>query len=63
MNSVGSDCDSGKFSGPLPRDEVEVRYDGESIEIELGEGISNEHDRAEAVSDAFCNRFGSHYAR
>ena len=63
VNSVGSDCDSGKFSGPLPRDEVEVRYDGESIEIELGEGISNEHDRAEAVLDAFCNTLGSHYAR
>ena len=40
-----------------------MRYDGELIEIELGEGISSEHDRAEAVSDAFCNMFGSHYAR
>ena len=63
VNSVGSDCDSGKFSGPLPQDEVEVRYDGESIEIELGEGISNEHNRAKAVLDAFFNTFGSHYAR
>lgn len=63
VDSVGLDCDSGKFSGPLPRDEVEVRYDGESIEIELGEDISNDHKRAEAVSDAFCNTLGSHYTR
>ena len=63
VNSVGSDCVNGSFSGPLPRDEVQVRYDGESIEIELGEGISEEHAIAEACSDAFCNTFGSHYAR
>ena len=63
VNSVGSDCVNGSFSGPLPWDEVQVRYDGESIEIELGEGISEEHAIAEACSDAFCNTFGSHYAR
>ena len=31
VNSVGSDYVNGSFSGPLPWDEVQLRYDGESI--------------------------------
>ena len=54
---------NGDFSGPLPRDEVQVRYEGESIEIELDEGISEGYAAVEACADAFCNTFGSHYAR
>ena len=40
VNTVGSQEVQGEFSGPLPSDEVQVRYDGESIEIELGAYIS-----------------------
>ena len=43
VNTVGSQEVQGEFSGPLPRDEVQVRYDGESIEIELGADISEGH--------------------
>merc|ERR1712237_161797 len=63
VNSVETDCINGEFTSPLPRDEVEVRYDGESFEVLFGEDISSECDRAEAVSDNLCNTLGSHYAR
>ena len=53
VNTVGSQEVNGEFSGPLPRDEVQVRYDGESIEIELGEGISEGHAAAEACANPF----------
>ena len=63
INTVGSQECGGEFSGPLPGDEVEVRYDGHSIEIELGANISDGNMAAEACADALCNTFGSHFAR
>merc|ERR1712237_232006 len=63
VNSVETDIVNGEFTSPLPRDEVEVRYDGESFEVSFGEDIASECDRAEVVSDALCNTLGSHYAR
>ena len=63
VNTVGSQEVQGEFSGPLPSDEVQVRYDGESIEIELGADISEGYVAAEACADVMCNTFGSHFAR
>ena len=39
INTVGSQDNEGEFSGPLPSDEVEVRYHGYLIKIELGSDI------------------------
>ena len=47
-NTVGSQDNEGEFSGPLPSNEVEIRYDGNSIEIELGSDISDGDMAAEA---------------
>merc|ERR1712237_68328 len=63
VNSVETDIVNGEFTSPLPRDEVEVRYDRELFEVLFGEDIASECDRAEAVSNALCNTLGSHYAR
>ena len=41
VHIMGSEENEGGFSKPLPSDGVEVRYDGESIEIKLGLYISD----------------------
>ena len=42
---------------------MEVRYDGESIEIELGSDISEGHTAVEACTNILCITFGSYFAR
>ena len=59
---MGSQENEGEFSGPLPSDEVEVSYNGNSIEIELGSDISDGDMAAEACAGALCNQFGSYFA-
>merc|ERR1712101_1448 len=63
VNSVETGVLNGDFTSPLPRDEVEVRFDGQDFEVTYGEDIASECDRAEAFSEGFCNSLGSHYAR
>ena len=59
---VGSEDITGGFTDPLPPDMVEVRSDGDSIEVELGANITDSNAIQEAYADVFCTHFGEHFA-
>ena len=60
---VGSEESNGGFTDPLHPDMVEVRSDGDSIEVELGANITDSNAIQEAYADMFCTHFGEHFAR
>ena len=63
VHVIGSEETNGEFSEPLHPDMVEVRTDGDSIEIKLGSNITGSNAVQEAYCDVFCMHFGKHFAK
>ena len=42
---------------------VEVRSDGDSIEVKLGANITDSNSIQEAYTDVFCTHFGEHFTQ
>ena len=63
VHVIGSEETNGEFSEPLHPDMVEVRTDGDSIEVELGANITGSNAVQEAYADVFCVHFGKNFAK